>query len=288
LRYITAALGVIVLAISVPTTPASARQLVKRPSPEEQKKLGDQEAKQILKKYKEVLDARATHFQEIGKRLVAALSDDDRKKWDFRFHVLDSEEINAFALPGGEMFMFTGLYKRMKTDDELAAVTGHEMTHVRKEHWAKAYVKAQERQLFGMGLIIITRGSRAAQVGASVFDTMVGTQYSRGEEDEADGGGFQNMVDAGYNPNGMLNMFDTLMKAAGNGGDRVTGDFLSDHPLTTTRIKHTQERIAKLGDGKVFPPLTPFDYVALAPPKPDKGEKDKTDKGDKTEATAKP
>jgi predicted Zn-dependent protease len=262
-RYIGAFVGATVLAVSHPMPSASAWDLFSRPSPAEQKKLGDQEAEKILKKYKEVTDARATHFQEIGKKLVAALPEEDRKKWDFRFHVLDSKEINAFALPGGQMFLFTGLYQRMKTDDELAAVTGHEMTHVRKEHWAKAYAKDQQRQL-GLTLgVLLLKGSRAAQISASAIDAMVSTKFSRSEEDEADSAGFQNMVSAGYNPKGMLSLFNTLQQAAGNGGDRILGDFLSDHPLTTTRIKRTQERIDKLPD-KSTAAETPLNYEALA------------------------
>ncbi|MDX1934884.1 MAG: M48 family metalloprotease [Capsulimonadales bacterium] len=263
-RYGAAGLAVAFVAVSVPAVPAVAWQLFKRPSPEEQKRLGDQEAAKILKKYKEVTDGRAAHFKEVGRRLVAALPEKERNRWDFRFHVLESDEINAFALPGGEMFLFTGLYKRMKTEDEVAAVTGHEMSHVRQEHWAKAYTKAQERQLGLTGLVLLLKGSREARLAANLSESILGTKFSRSEEDEADKDGFNNMVSAGYNPKGMLNLFATLQKAAGNGGDRITGDFLSEHPLTTTRIKRTEERIRSLGSGKSFGAEKPLNYEALA------------------------
>src|SRR5258708_429698 len=111
--------------------PAIAGGLFATPGVNDQKKVGQQAANQILKQYKEVHDGRGSHFQEIGYRLAQALPASDRNTWDFRFHVLDNKDVNAFALPGGNVFLFTGLYEKIPTDDALAAVTGHEMTHVR-------------------------------------------------------------------------------------------------------------------------------------------------------------
>jgi len=211
------------------------------PSVSDQKKVGLQAADQVLKKYHEINDSRARHFREIGAKLVGALNQKDRKTWDYDFHVLDSKEINAFALPGGPMFMFTGLMDRVHSDDELAAVTGHEMTHVRKQHWAHAAAKQQERSI-GLGLLLgISRAGKTWQYLAGAADTVIGLRYSRGEEDEADAGGLQNMVDAGYDPHGMLDLFHTLQTASGNRGEAPA--FLSDHPLTGDRIKKTQQRI---------------------------------------------
>jgi len=241
---------------------ASAGGLFSMPSPADQKKVGDQAAVQVLKQYKEIHDGRARHFQELGQKLVSALSPSDQRTWDYRFHVLDSKEVNAFALPGGNMFMFTGLYEKMTSDDALAAVTGHEMTHVRKQHWAQAYVKQQERQA-GIGLLLgLFHAGQAVQTVASMADNAIGLKFSRGEEDQADQGGLEDMVAAGFNPQGMIDLFTTLQKVAGNGGG-IGGDFLSNHPLTSDRIKHTQERIDALKKSSTFPPLTPLDYQAL-------------------------
>jgi predicted Zn-dependent protease len=214
------------------------------PSVADQKKVGQQAAQQVVQKYHEVSGERARHFQRIGTRLVAALPSKDRKTWDYQFHVLDSKEINAFALPGGPMFMFTGLMDRVHSDDELAAVTGHEMTHVRKQHWAKAAAKQKERSL-GLGILLgLTKAGQGWQLAAGAVDTIVGLHYSRSEEDEADAGGLQNMVDAGYDPQGMLDLFQTLQTSSGGRGQPPA--FLSDHPLTSDRIRKTQERIANM------------------------------------------
>jgi predicted Zn-dependent protease len=245
------------------TPRADAGGLFAVPSPADQKQAGDEAAKEILQKYKEVTDGRARHFDQMGQRLVRALSPDDRKTWDFRFRVLDSKDVNAFALPGGNMFMYTGLYEKLTTDDALAAVTGHEMTHVRKQHWAQAYAKQQQRGLILGGLLSIFHAGQAAQTLAGLADNVLTLKYSRGEEAQADAGGLQNMVDAHYNPQGMIQLFQTLQKVSGNGGS-VGGDFLSDHPLTSDRIKAAQKQIDTLQHDYRFPPLTPLDYSRLA------------------------
>jgi beta-barrel assembly-enhancing protease len=225
-------------------TEQASRADIFAPSIAQQKKAGAQAARQVLQKYHEVDDERARHFERIGRRLVDALPAADRNTWDFSFHVLDSKEINAFALPGGPMFMFTGLMDRVHSDDELAAVTGHEMTHVRKQHWAKAAAKQAERSV-GLGLLLgLTHAGQGWQLAAGALNTVVGLKYSRNEEDEADAGGLQNMVAAGFNAQGMLDLFHTLETAASRGGHLPA--FLSDHPLTAERIKKTQQRIARM------------------------------------------
>jgi predicted Zn-dependent protease len=258
-----AAAAAAALSCGLITESACAGGLFPMPSPADQKKVGDEAAGQIVKQYHEIYDRRAKHFQALGETLVKALPADDQK-WDFRFHVLESKEINAFALPGGNMFMFTGLYEKIPTEDALAAVTGHEMTHVRLQHWAKAYVKQQERNaIFAIGLSLFHAGS-ATQTVAQLANNAISLKYSRSEEQQADAGGLQNMVDAGFNPQGMVQLFQVLQKVAGNGGTLGT-DFLSNHPLTSDRIKAAQQGIAKISAGRTFPPLTPLDYAALLP-----------------------
>lgn len=244
-------------------TAAQAGGLFSAASPSDQKKVGDQAAAQVLKQYHEVFDGRAKHFNEIGQRLVRALPTSDQQTWDYRFHVLDSKEVNAFALPGGNMFMFTGLYKILPTDDALAGVTGHEMTHVRLQHWAKANAKQQQQNiLLALGLSLFHAGSTAQSI-AGLAGNAISLKYSRSEEDQADQGGLQNMVAAGFNPQGMIQLFQALEKVSGNGGGGVGGDFLSDHPLTSDRIKHTQGRITALQSDKTFPALSPLNYSSL-------------------------
>jgi predicted Zn-dependent protease len=236
--------GIVVASIPLLAVEAEAADPF-MPSAEDQKKLGDQAAQEILKKYHELHDTRSRNFQRIGDRLVNALSSKERGPWDYRFHVIENKDINAFALPGGHMFMFTGLMDRVHSDDELAAVTGHEMTHVRKQHWARAVAGRAKRELVISGILGAARAGKTWQKLAGVGESLYSLHYSRGEEDEADAGGLQNMVDAGYDPHGMLDLFRTL-QASSKGGEPPK--FLSDHPQTRERIQRTQDRINRMNN----------------------------------------
>jgi predicted Zn-dependent protease len=223
------------------------------PGVKEQIKLGNQAAQQVMRQYRVVHDARAAELERVGRRLLDALPATDRNRWDWHFYLIDSKEINAFALPGGNTFFFTGLYDKLHTEDELAAVMGHEMTHVRKEHWAHMAAAEQKRQ---MGLAVILGFTHAGAVWqnvAGLADSLLNLRYSRKDEDQADAGGLQDMVDAGYNPQGMLDLFHVLQQSGGSGGPA----FLADHPLTSTRIEHARQRIAEMDPGN-FRPQVPL------------------------------
>jgi len=224
------------------------------PGVKDQIRLGDQAAAEVMKKYRVVNDSRAARVEDVGRRLLDAMSPKDRGPWDYRFHVIDSKDINAFALPGGNVFMFTGLYNRLKTEDELAAVMGHEMTHVREQHWAHM-AGAQAKRQAGLAVLLgLTHASSVWQNVAGLADSMLTLRYSRKDEDQADAGGLQDMVAAGYNPEGMLGLFQILQDSAGGGGGP---SFLQDHPLTSTRIQHTRDRINQLPD-RDFPSERPL------------------------------
>ena len=231
-------------AATLPLLSSEAQADIFTPSVADQKKMGAQAAAQVLQKYREVKDDRARRFRSVGRRLVNARNPKDRNTWDFRFRVIESKEINAFAVPGGNMFLFTGLLSRIGSDDELAAVTGHEMAHVYKQHWAKAVSDQTKRELGFAVLLGLTRANGSWQQLAGLGNSLLSLQYSRGEEDEADASGLDNLVAAGFDPHGMLALFHTLQSASGAHGEPPV--FLSDHPLTSERIKRTQERIDHL------------------------------------------
>jgi len=233
-----------VLALSA-VTAAPVRADMFKPSERDQAKLGDQAAQEVMRKYRVLHDSRARRVEDVGNRLVDALPSKERGPWDYRFYLIDSKEVNAFALPGGNVFVFTGLYDRMRTEDELASVMGHELTHVRKEHWANAAAKQKKRQTGLLVLLGLTRAPNGWQSAAGLLDNLLSLKYSRSEEDQADELGLQDMVAAGYNPRGMLDLFQTLKAASGGGGGPA---FLADHPLTNQRIDRTQERIDRLGN----------------------------------------
>jgi predicted Zn-dependent protease len=225
-----------------------------KPSEKDQIKLGDQAAQEVIRKYRVIHDGRARRVEDVGYRLLDALSSKERGPWDYHFYLIDSKEVNAFALPGGNVFMFTGLYDRMHSEDELAGVMGHELTHVRKEHWANMAAAQQKRQAGLLVILGVTHASKGWQSVAGLADNLLTLKYSRGDEDQADSEGLKDMVAAGYNPRGMLDLFHTLQESSGGGGGP---SFLADHPLTKQRIDRTQERINNLGS-RNFPPETPL------------------------------
>ena len=227
-----------------------------KPSKADQVKLGKDAAKQVRQKYKVLpsSDERVRVLRRAASRILATF-DDGKEPWDYSFDVIDSKEINAFALPGGPTFFFTGLLNRMKTEDELAAVLAHELVHVRREHWAYQYADSQKRNL-GLSLILIlARANRSIVDLASVGNSLYDLQFSRGHETQADEQGMDALVSAGYNPQGMVDVF-TMLSQTSKGGRPP--EFLSSHPNDANRIKNIERRSASMG--KSFPAQRPLPW----------------------------
>lgn len=221
-----------------------------KPSPQQQVDLGKRAA-ESLRKQEKVLpasDPRVKLVRKIGEKLTATFH--DNKPWTFSFDVIQSKEVNAFALPGGPTFIYTGLLDKLKTEDELAGVMGHELTHVRKEHWAYAYRDSQQHQLGLTALLMILHANNSIANIASISDDLVfNLPFSRKHESEADAGGLDMMVSAGYNPEGIVDAFKLLASLAGKG---APPEFLSDHPADDRRIKAMQAKIDAMH--RTFPP----------------------------------
>jgi len=231
-----------------------------KPSVNEQIKLGEQAAAD-LRKQSTVLpatDPRVIELRKVANKIVATFP--KKEPWHYSFDVIDSNEVNAFALPGGPMFFYTGLFSKLTTEDELAGVIGHELTHVRRQHWAKAYGDSEKRQLGLTALLMIVHVGQFGSDLASVANSFYDLQYSRGDEGQADEGGFIAMTAAGYNPQGMIDLFKTFEKIPGSGGP----EFASDHPSDAGRIHNIELLIKK--SGKDYPPQIPLSAEIRALP----------------------
>lgn len=184
------------------------------------------------------------YVRAMGARL-AAQSEMPDIEWEF--HVLDSQVINAFALPGGKVFISRGLMSKMDNEAQLAGVIGHEIGHVTARHGNERMGKA----LIAQGLIL------AAGIGGAVSDeewmqvlgvgTAVGGQlfllkYSRGNELEADELGVRYMAKVGYNPIGQIQVMEILRDASSGS---APPEWLSTHPASDTRISKLEENITK-------------------------------------------
>jgi predicted Zn-dependent protease len=270
--------GTMVFSVSVSTA-----QMFK-PSKNDQLKAGQEYAARLRREAKILPDSdpRVKLLREVGNRLLATRTPDEikREPWQFSFDVIDDKEVNAFALPGGPIFFFSGLLDQMQTVDELAGVMGHELIHVRREHWASSVNAQQERQA---GILIL--GSIFGLSRRSMDIAMIVEQFGfdlpagRGQERESDMHGFDSVVKAGYNPVGMVRVFEMFRRLKGNG---APPEFLSTHPDDKNRIANLNKRIGEFQVAgrlpKTLGALTPLPFqtsamkAATAPPiQPAKG-----------------
>jgi predicted Zn-dependent protease len=239
---------------------ASAHADMFKPSKGQQIKLGER-ASEELHKEQRVLpesDERVQTLRRVGHRLIDAMNAKD-KDWPYTFDVIQSKEVNAFALPGGKVFFFTGLLDKLTTEDQLAGVLGHELTHVRREHWAYTYRDSQKRNIILTLGLIFSRASEGTADIAGISDTLLfDLPFSRKHESEADDGGFDDMTAAGYNPSGEADVFRLLQSLAGGGKDP---EFFSDHPADKHRVIHIEDRIRS--SNQTYPPQRPLPWIAI-------------------------
>ena len=201
--------------------------------PSEDVQLGRQAAAEVRQQLPMLRDRPTDALVDaIGRRLVASVPGRFKQPaFRYSFDVVNLREINAFALPGGPMFLHRGMLQAARTDDEVAGVMAHELSHVVLRHGTLQAAKAQKFQLgalAGQVLGAIVGGQKGAIIAqGSQFG--LGTyflKYSREYEREADLLGAQMMARAGYDPRQMANMFRTIQQQGGNNGP----EFLSDHP----------------------------------------------------------
>lgn len=224
---------------------ASAPAVDLKPSMREQVRLGQQAADQIRDEFTIVPadDPRARLLQEVADRLLATLPASERaeRPWRYSFELIEDDTVNAFALPGGPVFVFTGLWDLFETEDQLAAVLGHEIAHVRKEHWARDYARSLEANLV-IGLLgaIFRVNDDLMQVVGLGEALAMGLPRSRRFEIEADDIGYEMMVAAGFHPGGMVDIFRKLQQRGGQ-----MPEFISTHPDDKRRVLRIEERIAR-------------------------------------------
>ncbi len=192
--------------------------------------------------------ARQAAITRIGQRLVAALPARLRQpEFRYTFQIVDRKDINAFALPGGPIYVNRGMLDAARNDGEVAGVIAHEISHVALRHATAQATKGQKFQLGAMAGQILGSviGGRTGAVIAQGSQIGIGTyfmKYSREYEREADLLGVQLMSRAGYDPRAMATMFETIEARSGNGGP----EWLSDHPSPSNRAAAINREAALL------------------------------------------
>lgn len=180
-------------------------------------------------------DAAATRrVRTIAQRLIrhVGVFRPDAANWNWQVHVLGSDEVNAWCMPGGKIAVYTGLINRLKPSDaELAAVIGHEMAHALREH-AREQVSQQMATSMGLSVLSAITGSQAtADLGGTLSQVMFTLPNSRTHEAEADRIGVELAARAGYDPRAAV----TLWKKMGALGGSRQPEFLSTHPSPASR-----------------------------------------------------
>lgn len=206
--------------------------------------LGLQSAPRMAQEYGG-LDANPrdqARLDTVGARLLAgkSLSSSD---YQYDFHLLaDAKTINAFALPGGQVFITRGLYDELKTEAQLAGVIGHEIGHVVARHGAQHLAKQQLTQGLAGAAGVVT-GDQSGQQLAMMVGQMVNMKYGRGDELESDKIGVRVLGEAGYDPRPMIEVMKVLKRAAGNGRQP---EFFSTHPNPENRIGVIEQAIHEI------------------------------------------
>jgi predicted Zn-dependent protease len=210
-------------------------------SQEREFQLGQQLAAEVEASSHLLRDSRVQAYIE---DLVQNLVRHSDAQTPFTVRVIDSDDINAFALPGGFLYVNTGLIMEAETEAELAGILAHEIAHVTARHATKQASKAQLVQLFSLPLIFVGGPvGYGIQQAMNLAVPMTFLKFSRNSEREADFLGLQYVHQAGYDPVGMVDFLERLREA--DRESRLSNAF-SSHPMTKDRIQRAQKEIAQV------------------------------------------
>jgi predicted Zn-dependent protease len=207
--------------------------------------MGSQYAQQIEQQLPMVRDPEIVRYINVLGDSIARVVDDRSLTW--RFNVVDQPEINAFAVPGGHIYVNRGLIERTTNMSELAGVLGHEIAHVTQRHSMKQMAAAQ-RANYGLSIGCILAPSFCqglAGTGVSVLAQAGFAKFSRDDETESDRFGVKYVTRAGIDPRGMPSMFRILLRERERNPGSVEAWFAS-HPIEESRIRTTEEEIDRI------------------------------------------
>ncbi len=187
-------------------------------------------------------DAEAQKFVKgVGQRIVQS-SEAKKTPYQYDFHLLyDPNVVNAFALPGGQVFITQALFNKLETEDQLAGILGHEVGHVVARHGAERIAKQELTQ--GLtGAAVVASGDYQTAQAAQMIAGLVNMSYGRDQELESDDLGVRFMIQAGYDPEALVSVMEIL--EAASGGQRQP-EFMSTHPSPENRVQKIRDAIAK-------------------------------------------
>jgi len=223
---------------------------------EEEKKLGEKVFLEIEKNVEFVRDLTLqTYLDRMGHSLVAQVGP---TSFEFKFHLIKASEPNAYAIPGGYIFVTTGLIVLTESEHELAGVLSHEISHVMARHVAQMIERSKRFNIATIGAIIASvliggggKGSEAGVAMAMATAEAVTLKYTRENEVDADQKGLQYMVKAGYDPKGLITFLNKINKLSLTSSAKLPA-YLLTHPITENRIS-LLENLLQIGPGAMGP-----------------------------------
>ena len=209
---------------------------------EEEWALGRKLEADIARQVRLVSDSSiAGYVNTVGQRIVRQ-TELGRLPWEF--HVIADPEVNAFNIPGGHVYVNTGLIAAADDVGELAGVLGHEISHGVARHGTEQLTRVYGLNILA-GVLLGNDPQTYERILAQILGTGAIARFSRSAEEEADRLGVRFMYEAGYDPNGMVRMFEGLLNRRRSQPSSVD-KFFATHPLTEDRIRETRQEIAKL------------------------------------------
>ncbi|HEY9600355.1 MAG TPA: M48 family metallopeptidase [Allocoleopsis sp.] len=240
--------GIITYYTNVTENPITGEKQRVQLSPRQEVTLGLQARSKMAAQYGGLYpdSALQAYIDRVGARVVKQ-SDAAQSVYPYEFHLLrDPKTINAFALPGGQVFITAGLLSRLNSEAQLAGVLGHEVGHVVARHGAEHLAKQQLGgalvNAVGIAASDDPNHARQAAIVAQAVNQLVSLRYGREDELESDRLGFRFMTEAGYNPKGIVELMQ-ILNSTRQGGQPP--EFLSTHPNPANRFEQLQALIAK-------------------------------------------
>ncbi len=212
---------------------------------EDEKKMRAELLEQVKKRAPLVKDiAVVGYVNKVAQRVLASV---ENKYFEYEFFVLKDEALNAFAMPGGIIFIHSGLLEAIDTEDDLACVLAHEIGHVQARHIAK---RLETMKYTGIATAVTAvaglflggggRAGTAAMISAGALSTSLALKYSREDEEEADRRACQWLCKAGYNPDGLANVMKKILQYRWIGGGAIPS-YLSTHPSSSQRLSYLED-----------------------------------------------
>ncbi len=230
---------------------------------EEEQKLGDQVVREVEGQYTLIRDPLLLNYlNQIGQEILKQAGP---QPYSFHFYLLKDPQLNAFSVPGGHIFVSTGIIEMMDSEGELAGLLGHEITHVMHHHISKQTDQQKKVGLATLAAVILgifagdPRITSAVMTGSMATAQSMALKYSREDETDADTTGFKDMSKAGFDPKYMVDLLDKLRRWGSFGSEGVPA-YMQTHPLTGDRMSHIEDLMHLYAEQGPFPRKTSDDF----------------------------